>query len=197
MKHLSLALSAAALLVAVLGSTAVGPAAAELAANVVPFARVADKANVADNAKRLNGRSSSPAGLPNTIPVVGTNGKLPASIGAVGPQGPKGDQGTKGDKGSKGDKGPKGDPGPQGAPGVSGYEVATASPPADSTSRKFARASCPAGKRVVGGGHSIPYTGSYEIIRSYPDGNTWYVIADHTGGGNWTVIAYAVCVAVT
>ena len=97
MKHLPLALSAAALLVAVLGSTAVGPAAADLAANIVPFARVAGRANVADNAKRLNGRRSSPSGLANTIPVVGADGKLPASLGAVGPQGPKGDKGTKGD----------------------------------------------------------------------------------------------------
>lgn len=191
MKHLPLAISLAALVVAVLGTTAVGPAAAEIAANVVPFARVAGKANVSDNAKRLNGRRSSVAGLANTIPVVGADGKLPASIGAVGPQGPKGD------KGSKGDKGPKGDPGPQGAPGASGYQVATASAPVDATGRKFARAVCPTGKRVVGGGHSIPYVGSYEIIRSYPDGNTWYVIADHAGGGNWSVVAYAVCVAVT
>jgi Collagen triple helix repeat (20 copies) len=197
MKRLPLALSATALLVALLGNSAVGPAAAEIAANVVPFAKVAGKANVADDAKRLNGRRSSPAGLPNTIPVVGADGKLPATLGTVGPQGPKGDPGPKGDKGSKGDKGPKGDAGPQGAPGMTGYQVATGGSPADSSSRKFARASCPVGKRVVGGGHSIPYTGSYEIIRSYPDGNTWYVIADHTGGGSWAVTAYAVCVAVT
>lgn len=187
MKHLPLAISLAALAVAVLGTTAVGPAAAEVAANVVPFARVAGKANVSDDAKRLNGRRSSVAGLANTVPVVGPDGKLPSSLGAIGPQGPKG---------SKGDKGLKGDPGPQGEPGMSGYQVATGSAPVDATGRKFARAACPAGKRVVGGGHSIPYVGSYEIIRSYPDGNTWYVIADHEGGGNWSVVAYAICVTV-
>lgn len=197
MKHLPIVLSSAALLVAVLGTTAVGPAAADIAANVVPFAKVAGKANVADDAKRLNGRKSSVAGLANTIPVVGPDGKLPASLGAIGLPGPKGDKGDKGPKGDKGDRGLPGTPGPQGAPGISAYQVATGSSPQDASGRKFARASCPAGKRVLGGGHSIPYTGSYEIIRSYPEGNTWYVIADHDGGGTWAVIAYAVCVIVS
>ena len=88
MRHLSLALSATALVVALLGSTAVGPASAELAAKVVPFAKVAQKASVADNAKRLNGRRSSLKGTANTIPILGADGKLPASVGAVGPPGP-------------------------------------------------------------------------------------------------------------
>jgi hypothetical protein len=199
MKHVPLVLSALALLVAILGSTAVGPAAAEVAASVVPFAKVAGKANVADDAKRLNGRKSSVAGLANTIPVVGPDGKLPASLGSIGQPGPKGDKGPKGDRG---DKGPKGDPGvqgplgPQGAPGTSGLQVATGSSPTDVSSRKFARASCPVGKRVVGGGHSIQYTGSYEIIASRPEGTSWSIVADHQGGGKWAVIAYAICVTV-
>ena len=74
MRHLSLALSATALVVALLGSTAVGPASAELAAKVVPFAKVAQKASVADNAKRLNGRRSSLKGTANTIPILGADG---------------------------------------------------------------------------------------------------------------------------
>jgi len=51
--------------------------------------------------------------------------------------------------------------------------------------------------RQVGFGkpHAVPPT-AHGRIRSYPDGNTWYVIADHDGGGNWSVTAYAVCVAV-
>ncbi len=126
MKHLPLALSSVALLVAVLGSTSVGPAAAEIAASVVPFAKVAGKANVADNAKRLNGRPSSLAGLPNTVPVVDANGKLPASIGAVGPQGQpgaKGDTGAKGERGSQGLPGPPGLRGLQGLPGAPGTKL--------------------------------------------------------------------------
>lgn len=185
MRHLSLALSATALVVAVLGSTAVGHAAAQLAVKVVPFAKVAGKASVADNAKRLNGRRSSLRGIPNTIPILSADGKLPASVGAVGPQGPKGD------------KGPKGDQGPAGAPGMSGYRVVTGASALDSSKRKFANASCPAGSRVVGGGYEINYTGSYAVIDSYPSGGGWSVVADNTSTpGNWRLMAHAICVAV-
>jgi hypothetical protein len=74
----------------------------------------------------------------------------------------------------------------------------TGSSPADGAKRKFARAACPAGKRVIAGGHSIPYIGGYDIIRSYPDGNTWYVIADNTTStSSWAVTSYAVCATVS
>jgi hypothetical protein len=91
--RLPLVLSTLALVIALLATTPLGNAAVS---KVVPFAKVAGKANIADNAKRLNGRASSVAGRPNTIPVVGNDGKLPASLGAIGPQG---------------ERGPKGDPG--------------------------------------------------------------------------------------
>jgi hypothetical protein len=104
-KRLPLVLSSLALVVAVLGVTPLGTAAQEAVAEVVPFAKVAAKANVADNAKRLNGRASSPLGRPGTIPVVAANGKLPSALGAVGPQGPAG---AKGEPGAKGDRGPHG-----------------------------------------------------------------------------------------
>jgi hypothetical protein len=91
-------------------------------------------------------------------------GHLPA--GPQGPQGPKGAQGSrgaKGDKGQKGDKGDKGDRGPSGAPGVSGYEVVN-----QTFKEVFIEnsggmrglsevktVSCPAGKRVIGGGSDL------------------------------------------
>ncbi len=82
------------------------------------------------------------------------------------PQGPPGPKGPQGPKGSKGEKGPKGDTGakgPAGPAGVSGYEV---------VSQTFAGVfvensggmrglsevktmSCPAGKRVIGGGGDL------------------------------------------
>ena len=105
MKRLPMVFSTLALLIALLGVTPLGTAARETVASVVPFAKVAGRANVADNAKRLNGRKSSTAGQPGTIPVVAANGKLPASLGVLGPQGPRG---AKGDTGSKGDRGPNG-----------------------------------------------------------------------------------------
>ena len=85
-------------------------------------------------------------------------GKLPA--GPQGPQGPKGPKGSKGDKGPKGDKGDKG---ATGAAGVSGYEVVNQSfkevfiensgSPRGLSEVKTV--SCPAGKRVIGGGSDL------------------------------------------
>ena len=88
-------------------------------------------------------------------------GKLPQ-----GPQGPRGAQGPKGQKGAKGDKGPKGDTGAKGAAGangVSGYEVVN-----QTFKEVFIEnsggmrglsevksVSCPAGKRVIGGGTNL------------------------------------------
>jgi hypothetical protein len=88
-------------------------------------------------------------------------GKLPQ-----GPRGPKGDQGPRGQKGQKGDKGQRGEAGPKGAAGangVSGYEVV------NQTFKEvfiensggmrglseIKTVSCPAGKRVIGGGTNL------------------------------------------
>jgi hypothetical protein len=103
----SIVLSSAALAVAVLGATPLGHAAANELAAAVPFAKTANFAKQAGNAAKLNGHRSALTGARGTIPVIGRNGKLPASLGAIGPQGPAG---------------PKGDRGPQGLIGPSdGY----------------------------------------------------------------------------
>lgn len=82
------------------------------------------------------------------------------------PQGPKGDQGPRGPKGQKGEKGARGEAGPKGAAGangVSGYEVV------NQTFKEvfiensggmrglseIKTVSCPAGKRVIGGGTDL------------------------------------------
>jgi hypothetical protein len=85
-------------------------------------------------------------------------GRLPA-----GPQGAQGPRGPKGQKGDKGQKGEKGDKGAAGAPGISGYEVVnqtfkevfienSGSPRGLSEVKTV---SCPAGKRVIGGGSDL------------------------------------------
>lgn len=103
MRHrTSIVLSSTALVVAVLGVTPLGNAAVSRIAAVVPFAKQAG------NAAKLNGRRSSLNGAPRTIPVVGANGKLPASLGAIGPQGLAGPKGDRGPAGPKGDTGPIG-----------------------------------------------------------------------------------------
>jgi len=91
-----LVISIAALTVALVGSTSIGRAGAASLVKAVPYAKTAGFAKLADNSAKLNGRKSTLAGTPGTIPVVGANGKLPASIGAVGPKGDKGDKGDPG-----------------------------------------------------------------------------------------------------
>ena len=106
--RLPVVLSTTALLVTVFGATPLGHAASRAIHAVPPFAKTASYAKFAGNASKLNGRRSTLSGAPGTIPVVGRNGKLPASIGAVGLQGPAG---------ATGPAGPAGPPGKAGASG--------------------------------------------------------------------------------
>ena len=123
-ERVPLVLSAAALLVAVFGATPVGHTAVRVIHTVPPFAKragFAKFAGTADNAKRLSGHRASTSPKAGDVPVVGANGKLPASIGAVGPPGPPGPAGSgRGPQGPAGPQGPKGATGPPGAPGAQG-----------------------------------------------------------------------------
>jgi hypothetical protein len=184
--RLPLALSLLALAVAILGATPLGQAASERIAAVVPFAKTAGYARVAGDAAKLNGRRSSLAGAPGTVPVVGKDGKLPPSIGAVGPQGPPGAQGPKGDRGLKGDKGEKGDRGPKGEPGapgpqgpaglrgpsgVSGWQFVVRGQGFVGTQHQKWAVSCPPGKKALGGGVTSNYRGvSLHVYENGPDG---------------------------
>lgn len=134
---------AAAALVAVIGVTAVAMAAGNATSSKAGKVKVKCPARVLAGQKKVTCRLF---------------GKLPA--GPQGPQGPKGPKGAKGDKGQKGDKGDKG---ATGAPGVSGYEVVnqtfkevfienSGSPRGLSEVKTV---SCPAGKRVIGGGSDL------------------------------------------
>ena len=123
-ERLPLLMAASALLVAVFGATPVGHAAGRVIHAVPPFAKragFAKFAGTADNAKRLSGHRASTSPKAGDVPVVGANGKLPASIGAVGPPGPPGPAGSgRGPQGPAGPQGPKGATGPPGAPGAQG-----------------------------------------------------------------------------
>jgi hypothetical protein len=131
--------------------------------------------------------------------------------GPQGPQGPRGQKGQKGDKGAKGDTGAKG---PAGADGVSGYEV---------VSQTFKEVfiensggmrglsevktvSCPAGKRVIGGGTNLGTNlaqngqqRSVSVSLSGPNGTGtgWSVQLfnnETTGGGTSIDLqVYAIC----
>jgi hypothetical protein len=104
----ALVIAVLALFVA-LGGTAV-------AAGVVPLAKralTADKAKVADNAKKLGGKTPRQIAAQMRGPrgVAGTQGPK----GETGPAGPAGPQGSAGPQGPKGATGPQGDKGEVGA----------------------------------------------------------------------------------
>ena len=129
--RLPIALSAAALVVAVLGVTPLGQVAAD-AVKIVP------KAMFANNAAKVDGLSASRAPKAGQLVALGRDGKFPGSViprsiavvvdqegprGPAGAQGPEGKQGQAGATGPAGAKGDKGDAGPQGfqgAPGATG-----------------------------------------------------------------------------
>lgn len=139
-KRLPLILSMTALVVSILGTTPLGHAAGSAVSAVVPLAKTA---NWAKNAGKLNGHTSSRVPRVGQIPVVGTNGKLPATLGAVGPPGPAG---------PKGDAGAKGDPG---AAGVAGYQRVQQQQETPRTGERAYTVPCPGGKSVLGGGFNF------------------------------------------
>ena len=110
--RLAIALASTALVVALFGATPIGSAARNVITAVPPFAKRADfatraglaqhakLADVATNAKLVVGHRISTAPKPGDIPVVGSDGKLPAALGAVGAPGPPGPQGAGGSPGS-------------------------------------------------------------------------------------------------
>ena len=120
-QRLPLVLSAAALLIAVLGATPNGIAA--LTGGTVRVALFAK------NAAKVGGIGASKKPKAGKLLPLGKNGKFPASVvppgqrGPVGPIGSQGPQGFPGQKGAKGTTGPaglKGATGPQGPVGAPG-----------------------------------------------------------------------------
>ena len=221
-KRAPIVLSITALAVAIFGTTPLGHAAGErLAAAIPPFAKTAGYSKLAGNASKLNGRRSTLTGAPGTIPVVGANGKLPATIGPVGPQGPKGDKGDKGDAGARGlqgltgSRGPSGASGPAGAPGspgapgqpgsngVSGWQIVVVGQGFSGVSNASWEANCPAGKKALGGGVTTTYRGiSFHIFQNGPAGvaTGWAAGAVYSPVGgepqSISAFAWAICAIV-
>ena len=172
-KRLLLLMSAAALTAALVASTSIGRAAESALEQVVPRAK---KADFAANAGRLNGHRSSINPTRGQIPVVGQNGKLASSLGAIGPAGPKGD------------------PGPQ---GVSGYQrVQENITVPDGNATPDFGVSCPGGRSVLGGGYSFRRndTDALFVFESRPvSDSTWqFKISNETGGAK-PMTLFAVC----
>jgi Collagen triple helix repeat (20 copies) len=113
-----------------------------------------------------------------------------------GPRGATGPQGDKGDKGEKGDRGEKGE---LGAPGTSGHVIVQRT--GTSTSGTLAvSATCPAGKKALGGGGFTQTPGAGVSIQNSfppPGGASWLVVARATNpGSGWNFIAHVVCATV-
>ncbi len=108
------------------------------------------------------------------------------------PQGPKGDKGEKGDKGDKG------------TPGLTGVETVVTQGPSQSAVFTVVSASCPTGKRIIGGGANMSIAGAFyddvAIVSSYPlTATRWQAVASEVNPttGNWRLTAYAICAVVT
>jgi hypothetical protein len=171
-KRLPPLLSAAALVVALLGATPLG----EAARNVVPLALFAK------NADKVDGINASRIARPGYLLPLGKDGRFPITVGAIGPAG---------------EKGP---PGPAGSPGLTGLQLISADTGADSSSPKAGQALCPVGKKAIAGGAELS-SGAYgnpvalQDSRPLVDDTGWHATATEidTYTPSWALRVWAVC----
>lgn len=150
----------------------------------------------------LDWNIQGPQGVPGPLGPTGPQGPK-GDTGAIGPQGPQGlvgppgpqgPIGPAGPQGPIGPQGPKGDPGTGGGGGVTGYVIITVTTFGD----EEARATCPAGKKVLGGG-AAPFFATFvdpgaHLLYSQPQGDTTW-IARAMSGSNipMQTRAFAIC----
>jgi len=127
--------------------------------------------------------------------------------GATGPQGLQGPQGATGTAGQRGPQGATGAQGPAGS-GLSGYQIVTSSldiPDIDigGLQTKNFYAVCPAGEKVVGGGHFVtggevqhsgPTVPGLNTAAGYGAGEAWYLKVYNSSIFTNSAWAYAICV---
>jgi hypothetical protein len=202
-----------ALVVAVFGTTPLGHAAGKLVLpkasvgagqlkpNAVTGVKVKDGTLTAAKFKagQLPAGPQGPKGDPGSPGAKGDPGAQglkgdPGIPGALGPKGDSGAQGLKGDQGLQGlqgIQGVKGDPGP---PGISGYERVYG-PWANVASGQFATgsATCPSGKKALGGGLTNSGGVQLEVVYSYALDTEWDFRAYNAGfvGGVRAVVICA------
>lgn len=91
-----------------------------------------------------------------------------------------------------------GPPGPQGLPGITAREDILAETPTDSVSPKTVRATCSAGKKVLGGGVEVGGAGrgKVTVTENLPEGdNAWDAEAFEVNATaqTWKLEVHAVC----
>lgn len=89
--------------------------------------------------------------------------------------------------------------GAPGAPGASGYQIVMTPETISDFNRHTVVASCPAGKKVLGGGYHNANSHGLDVISNTPDwqGSLWAVEVQKTVAINITVHVYAICASVT
>ena len=177
---------------------------ADLASNAVTAAKIKDgqvttadlASNAVTSAKIANDAvTNAKIGKNAVTSTEVTDYSLHANDFAPGqlPHGPQGPQGPAGAQGPAG---------PAGPPGVTGLERRDTSTSTDSSSSKSVSATCPSGKRVVGGGARVTGAGAGEvsITESFPDsdGTKWNAVAVEVNAtaATWQLTAYALCATV-
>jgi hypothetical protein len=135
---------------------------------------------------------------------------LQGPAGRAGPPGPPGPEGKEGKEGPEGPEGPEGKEGPPGPNGATGYlRVETTSAPASGDGGApeiaSATASCPGGRKVVGGGYEVDAGPAGEgnnpaevaVTQDRATSDTAWSVSAVTGNkddvGAWTISAYAIC----
>ena len=93
--------------------------------------------------------------------------------------------------------GPAGPAGPAGPPGLSGLERVESTSATNTTNSKTQTMTCPAGKRLLGGGARLnPILPQVAIQTSFPDNDNIYRVTAReivNTGGNWSLTVFAVC----
>ena len=125
----------------------------------------------------------------------------PGAVGSSGSGGSKGEAGGPGTKGETGSTGTKGGAGPTGATGMSGYQqVAGSYEPGTGSgfNEASAEASCPAGKKVIGGGFDTAGSDAtlYVGLDEATSETNWVVSTFSATTAAYSIRAFAICVRV-
>ena len=100
-----------------------------------------------------------------------------------------------GPQGPAGTPGPQGQPGTPGPAGVAGYEIISTHETLPLNGSIEVTATCPTGKRVIGGGYVAPSVLD-SASSSRPEGDNGWRVEFKSNGGSGDASAYAICASV-
>ena len=180
-----------ALVVAVLGSTPLGHAAARMVLPSNSVGATQLKKGAVTTAKVKNGSLLAADFKAGQLPSGQAGAK--GDTGAAGPQGsagPKGDPGAQGPTGDTGPTGAKGDPGPTGAGAGAAAVIRRANDTIAGNSNGLVQAKCAAGERATGGGGYFPDVTPGDAIFMNRPMNSQFETATGTAPTSWVLYAH-------